>query len=68
MVGNHFIYGIYFWNRFLPVFIIYILIFYFLIYFAEVSEVVDAIVYLLSNHSSMINGITLPVDGGFLAT
>ncbi|XP_043784492.1 L-xylulose reductase [Apis laboriosa] len=36
--------------------------------FGEVFEVVDAIVYLLSNHSSMINGITLPVDGGFLAT
>ncbi|XP_066592465.1 L-xylulose reductase [Prorops nasuta] len=36
--------------------------------FAEVSEVVDAIVYLLSDRSSMINGVMLPVDGGFLAT
>ena len=33
----------------------------------EVSEVVDAVVYLLSDRSSMINGATLPVDGGFLA-
>lgn len=66
MVDNHFIYGIYFWNRFL---LVLLFIFYpILIYFAEVFEVVDAIVYLLSDHSSMINGITLPVDGGFLAT
>ncbi|OAD57211.1 L-xylulose reductase [Eufriesea mexicana] len=36
--------------------------------FGEVSEVIDAIVFLLSDHSSMINGVTLPVDGGFLAT
>ncbi|XP_012220519.1 L-xylulose reductase isoform X1 [Linepithema humile] len=36
--------------------------------FAEVDEVVDPIVYLLSDHSSMINGVCLPVDGGFLAT
>ncbi|KAK9299362.1 hypothetical protein QLX08_007602 [Tetragonisca angustula] len=35
--------------------------------FGEVSEVVDAVVYLLSDRSSMINGATLPVDGGFLA-
>ncbi|XP_031840605.1 L-xylulose reductase [Nomia melanderi] len=36
--------------------------------FAEVDEVVDAIVYLLSDRSSMISGVQLPVDGGFLAT
>ncbi|KAK0168168.1 hypothetical protein PV327_001994 [Microctonus hyperodae] len=36
--------------------------------FAEVEEVVNAIVYLLSDQSSMINGVTLPIDGGFLAT
>lgn len=36
--------------------------------FAEVDEVVDAIIYLLSDRSSMINGVTLPIDGGFLAT
>lgn len=34
---------------------------------AEVSEVIDAIVYLLSDRSSMINGVCLPIDGGFLA-
>jgi NAD(P)-dependent dehydrogenase (short-subunit alcohol dehydrogenase family) len=39
-----------------------------LILVAEVHEVVDAVVYLLSDKSSMINGVTLPVDGGFLAT
>jgi L-xylulose reductase len=39
-----------------------------LILVAEVHEVVDAIVYLLSDKSTMINGITLPIDGGFLAT
>ncbi|XP_063981133.1 L-xylulose reductase [Diachasmimorpha longicaudata] len=36
--------------------------------FAEVDEVIDAIVYLLSDRSSMITGTMLPVDGGFLAT
>ncbi|XP_078043983.1 L-xylulose reductase [Augochlora pura] len=36
--------------------------------FAEVDEVVDPIVYLLSDRSSMINGTMLPIDGGFLAT
>jgi L-xylulose reductase len=35
--------------------------------FAEPSEVVDAICYLLSDKSSMINGVLLPIDGGFLA-
>nr|CAD7427939.1 unnamed protein product [Timema monikensis] len=35
--------------------------------FAEVHEVVDAIIFLLSDKSSMISGISLPVDGGFLA-
>lgn len=35
--------------------------------FAEVEEVVHAILFLLSDQSSMINGVTLPVDGGFLA-
>lgn len=35
--------------------------------FAEVSDVVDAIIYLLSDKASMINGVTLPIDGGFLA-
>ncbi|XP_046389464.1 L-xylulose reductase [Ischnura elegans] len=35
--------------------------------FAEVHEVVDAILFLLSDKADMITGITLPVDGGFLA-
>jgi L-xylulose reductase len=35
--------------------------------FAEVSEVVDTIIYLLSDKSSMINGTLIPIDGGFLA-
>lgn len=35
--------------------------------FAEVDEVVDAIVYLLSDKSSMINGVSIPIDGGFCA-
>lgn len=36
--------------------------------FAEVENVVDAILFLLSNRSGMTSGSTLPVDGGFLAT
>lgn len=32
----------------------------------EIDEVVDAVVFLLSDRSSMINAATLPVDGGFL--
>lgn len=36
--------------------------------FAEVDEVVEVIIFLLSPKASMINGVTLPVDGGFLAT
>jgi len=36
--------------------------------FAEVEEVVKTTLFLLSDDSSMINGVILPVDGGFLAT
>ncbi|XP_068631792.1 L-xylulose reductase-like [Battus philenor] len=36
--------------------------------FGEVSEIVDAVLYLLSDRASMINGVELPIDGGFLAT
>ncbi|EDM06892.1 dicarbonyl L-xylulose reductase, isoform CRA_a [Rattus norvegicus] len=36
--------------------------------FAEVENVVDTILFLLSNRSSMTTGSALPVDGGFLAT
>lgn len=35
--------------------------------FAEVEDVVHAVLFLLSDKAAMINGITLPVDGGFLA-
>lgn len=35
--------------------------------FAEVSDIVDTIVYLLSEKSAMINGVLLPIDGGFIA-
>lgn len=35
--------------------------------FAELSEVVDAICYMLSDKSSMITGVLLPIDGGFTA-
>jgi len=34
---------------------------------AEPDEVADAIVFLASSAASMITGVTLPVDGGFLA-
>jgi L-xylulose reductase len=34
--------------------------------FAEVEDVVNAIVFLLSDKASMITGTLLPVDGGFL--
>ncbi|CAM4772405.1 unnamed protein product [Rotaria magnacalcarata] len=36
--------------------------------FAEVEDVVDPIIFLLSDKSQMINGAALPIDGGFLAT
>ena len=32
-----------------------------------VEDVVNAVLYLLSDKSDMINGTTLPIDGGFLA-
>lgn len=35
--------------------------------FAEVEDVVNSILFLLSDKSAMTNGVTLPVDGGFLA-
>ncbi|CAL1600221.1 unnamed protein product [Knipowitschia caucasica] len=34
--------------------------------FAEVDDVVNSILFLLSDKSNMTNGATLPVDGGFL--
>eukprot|EP00112_Aurelia_sp_Birch-Aquarium-sp1_P005924 Seg1666.16 transcript_id=Seg1666.16/GoldUCD/mRNA.D3Y31 product="L-xylulose reductase" protein_id=Seg1666.16/GoldUCD/D3Y31 len=36
--------------------------------FAEIKDVVNATLYLLSDKSDMINGTTLPIDGGFLAS
>ena len=35
---------------------------------AEVENVVDTILFLLSDRSSMTTGSAVPVDGGFLAT
>lgn len=35
--------------------------------FAEVYEVVNTILFLLSDVAPMVNAVTLPVDGGFLA-
>ncbi|XP_071391736.1 L-xylulose reductase [Centroberyx affinis] len=35
--------------------------------FAEVEDVVNSVLFLLSDKSNMTNGVTLPVDGGFLA-
>ncbi|KAF5277227.1 hypothetical protein FQR65_LT03933 [Abscondita terminalis] len=32
--------------------------------FAEVNEVVDVVLFLLSEKASMVNGVSLPVDGG----
>jgi len=36
--------------------------------FAEVEDVVNCILFLLSEKAGMVNGVTLPIDGGFLAT
>ena len=36
--------------------------------FAEVEGVTSCILFLLSDKAAMVNGVTLPVDGGFLAT
>lgn len=35
--------------------------------FGEVEEVVEAVVFLLSDNSSYINGHSVPVEGGFCA-
>jgi NAD(P)-dependent dehydrogenase (short-subunit alcohol dehydrogenase family) len=36
--------------------------------FALPRDVAHAVAYLLSDQADMIHGVTLPVDGGFLAT
>ena len=35
--------------------------------FAETDDVVNATLFLLSDHASLISGVTMPVDGGFTA-
>ena len=35
--------------------------------FAEVKDIVHAVMYLLSDKADMINGVTLDVDGGLSA-
>jgi NAD(P)-dependent dehydrogenase (short-subunit alcohol dehydrogenase family) len=35
--------------------------------FAEVDDVADTVLYLLSDSAAMVNGVCVPVDGGFLA-
>lgn len=36
--------------------------------FAEPEEIADTILYLLSDRASMVNGLAIPIDGGFLAS
>ncbi|WP_293909049.1 SDR family oxidoreductase, partial [Deinococcus sp.] len=36
--------------------------------FAQPLDVAQAVAYLLSDAAGMVNGVTLPVDGGFLAS
>jgi NAD(P)-dependent dehydrogenase (short-subunit alcohol dehydrogenase family) len=35
--------------------------------FADVEDVANVIVMLISNNASMVTGAVLPIDGGFLA-
>ena len=37
------------------------------LYISEPEDVAEAIIFLLSDKSRMLNGITMPVDGGFCA-
>lgn len=36
--------------------------------FAEPQEVVDTVLFLLSDKANMINGVILPIDGGYMAS
>lgn len=36
--------------------------------FVEINEVIEPVLFLLSSKASMINGILMPIDGGFVAT
>ena len=44
-----------------------VLSFFFSFFFSEVEDVAKATLFLLSENASMINGITMSVDGGALA-
>ncbi|MBP2447481.1 NAD(P)-dependent dehydrogenase (short-subunit alcohol dehydrogenase family) [Rhizobium leguminosarum] len=34
--------------------------------FAEPSDIADVVLFLLSDQAAMVNGISMPVDGGFM--
>ncbi len=34
--------------------------------FAESSDIAEVILFLLSDEAAMVNGISMPVDGGFM--
>lgn len=36
--------------------------------FATIADVVDSVCFLLSDKANMLNGVILPIDGGFIAT
>ncbi|CAH1793850.1 unnamed protein product, partial [Owenia fusiformis] len=36
--------------------------------FAEISDVVNTVLYLLSDQAAMLNGVLLPIEGGLLVT
>ena len=38
------------------------------LHFTEPQEIVDVIVFLISDKSSMITGTLLPIDGGYTCT
>jgi len=51
-------------NMFTPLLLFVIFGIYFISVILEVSEIVDAIVYLLGDGASMVTGVNLPVEGG----
>jgi NAD(P)-dependent dehydrogenase (short-subunit alcohol dehydrogenase family) len=36
--------------------------------FAECEDIASVVCFLLSDAAAMLNGLALPIDGGFLAT
>jgi len=38
-----------------------------IVYFSEPEDVADAVIFLLSDRSKMVNGISLYVCGGFMS-